>query len=326
MRGNGAGHDARQVVRAVADQRRALLSERRDDELAVFAVRQHRAGLRVDDLEVDEIVPVVHAALVRAAHADARAVHLGEAVNVVQLDAELVRDAAAHLVAPALAADDALSQVDFVADAALFDLLGQQQRVGRRGAEHRALHVLHHAQLLIRVAGAHRDDHRAELLRAVLEADARGPQAVSGRHLDTVARRDARHLVAALEELGPVLDVLLRVGDDDRRAGRARGGVDAHDLLLRHRGDAERIRVAQLFLVRERQLLKIRLVADHVDAVEFLLVEAAGQRLEAAHLALDPVELFLFHHHNRQVLSGFKAARPLQRARRRSARRKDRRF
>ena len=51
-----AGHDARQVVRAVADQRRALLPERRDDELAVFAVRQHRAGLRVDDLEVDEIV------------------------------------------------------------------------------------------------------------------------------------------------------------------------------------------------------------------------------------------------------------------------------
>ena len=43
-----------------------------------------------------------------------------------------------------LGADDALLQVNLVAQVALGDLLGEQQRVGAGGADDRGLQILHH--------------------------------------------------------------------------------------------------------------------------------------------------------------------------------------
>ena len=76
----------------------------------------------------------MHAAFVVAAHADAGAVDLGEAVDIVELDPQFRGDAAAHFLAPAFRADDALFEMDLVADAAAGDFLRQQQSVGRCGA------------------------------------------------------------------------------------------------------------------------------------------------------------------------------------------------
>src|SRR5664279_1968901 len=45
--------EARQVARAIADDRQRLLGERREHELAFGAVGKHRAGVRIDDLGIE---------------------------------------------------------------------------------------------------------------------------------------------------------------------------------------------------------------------------------------------------------------------------------
>ena len=237
-------------------------------------------------------------------HAHAGAVDLGEAVDVVELHAELAGDALAHLLAPALAADEALGEGELVADALLGDALGKQKGVARGGAQHRGLQVDHHAQLLFGVARAHGDGHGAKALGAELEADARGPQAVAGRDVDAVELGAADRLVAAGEHLGPVVDVLLGVGDDDGCAGGAARGVDAHDLLVRHRLDAQRVRLAQIGLLGEGKALEALLVGDlgDVDVGELPRVERAAL-LDGGELLQDRVELERLHLHGGPFLS-----------------------
>ena len=231
--------------------------------------------------------------------ADARAVDLGQTVDVEDLDAKLVGDALAHLLAPALGADDALAQVKLVPQAALLDLLGKQQRIAGRARDDGGAQVLHHPQLLFGVAGAHRDGHGAQALAAKLEADAGSPQAVARGDLDAVGVRDARRLVAACEHGGPIVDVLLRVGDDDRGARGARGAVDADDLLIRHRLQSQRVRLAQVGLFRERQLLEIflGLHVGQIDVLEFASIESRAV-LQGFELLFDDLKLLRPHLHS----------------------------
>ena len=56
-RARGRRQQARQVARAVADDRQRFLGERREDELALLAVGQHLAGLGVDDLGIEVVFP-----------------------------------------------------------------------------------------------------------------------------------------------------------------------------------------------------------------------------------------------------------------------------
>ena len=263
---------------AVPDEGRAFLDEGRDDDLAGLAVRNGLQGDRVDDLDVEEVVPVVHAGVILAADADAGAVDLGQAVDVVEFDAEFFGDALSHGVAPALGTDDTLLQVDLVLDAALLDLLGEEQRVGGCGAEDGGLHVDHHLELFVGVAGTHRDAHGAEFFRTGLEADAGGPETVTGSDVDAVLVRDAGHLVAAGEHGGPVIDVFASVGDDDRKAGGARGRVDADDLLFRSRHESEGVGVPKVRFLGEGEVLKVLDGGDSGNARFFKLfaVEAAG--------------------------------------------------
>ena len=57
---------------------------------------------------------------------------------------------------------------------------------------------------------------------------------------------------------------VLRIADDRGLAGRAARGVDAHDLLARHREQAERIGVAQVRLGGEREAGQILEVLELV--------------------------------------------------------------
>ena len=241
----------------------------------------------------------MHGGIRLAVDANARAVDLGQAVDVVELDAELIGDAPAHLLSPALGADDALAQLDLIANAALGNLLGQQQRIRTRSAQNRAFKVLHHLELLFRVARPHGDGHSAQTLAAGLEADAGGPQAVARRDLDAVLGRHSGILIAARELDGPVLDVLFRIRNDDRGPRRATGGVDADDLLLRHGAQPKRVRLAQIRLVGEGEFLEIFLRRDGVDidAREFLRIETVRNGNELLQLCLDYVELLFSHLH-----------------------------
>ena len=159
--GAGAGDDARKVVRAVADERRTLLAQRGENDFSHLAVGQHLARLRVDDLHVHEVFPNMHTVVSLAGDADARAVNLGQAIDIEDFDAQLVRDAVAHLLAPALGTDNALLQVELVAQAARGYFLGEQKCVARRAGDDRGMQVLHHLKLLLGVAGTHRDRHGA---------------------------------------------------------------------------------------------------------------------------------------------------------------------
>ena len=78
--------------------------------------------------------------------------------------------------------------------------------------------------------------------------------------------------------LGPDVDVLLGVGDHDRLAGRAAGGVQAHDLLHRAGEQAEGIGVAQVGLDRERQLGDVRQRSDRVRRQAALVHALAEER------------------------------------------------
>ena len=217
-----ARDDAGQVVCAVTDERSSFLHERCDDNLAPLAVRQVLSGLRIDDLEVNIVVPDMHVLGIRAVNTDTRSVDFRQSVDIVQLDAENSLDTLTHCFAPSLGTDDTLFQVDFIPDTAPLDLLSEEQSIGGCGAEDCGLQVHHHLQLLLCVAGSHRNRHRAELLAAVLETDARGPETVARSDVDAVLVRDARCLIAALEHLAPVVDILGCIRDDDREACGAR--------------------------------------------------------------------------------------------------------
>ena len=90
--------------------------------------------------------------------------------------------------------------------------------------------------------------------------------------------RDAGHLVAAGEHGGPVIDVFASVGDDDRKAGGARGRVDADDLLFRSRHESEGVGVPKVRFLGEGEVLKVLDGGDSGNARFFKLfaVEAAG--------------------------------------------------
>ena len=97
-----AGDYPRQVVSSVSDERRALLAKGGYDYLTHLAVGHGPAADGVDYLDIDIVVPVVHTAVVFAAYTDTRAVYLGQTVDIVKLDAQLVGNTLSHLFTPAL--------------------------------------------------------------------------------------------------------------------------------------------------------------------------------------------------------------------------------
>ena len=100
------------------------------------------------------------------------------------------------------------------------------------------------------------------------------------------ARPPAGGADRARDEIGPDLDVALRVADDGRLARRAGGGVHAHDLLARHGEQAERIVVAQVGLRGEGKLREVlerpEIVGMHARRVEARACNAARSRRRGA--------------------------------------------
>ena len=131
-----AGH-AGDVAGAVAQQRQRLLGQRREDELAVGAVRDEAAGLGVDDLDEEVVLLHVQAvARLRALGGDARADDLAQPVDVERLQAELGLELGAHGLGPRLGAEHADLERELVrADPRLAQALGDVQRVGGRAAQ-----------------------------------------------------------------------------------------------------------------------------------------------------------------------------------------------
>ena len=104
------------------------------------------------------------------------------------------------------------------------------------------------------------------------------------------------HRVAARHALGPLQELVLRVRHDDGGAGRAGGHVEFHQVLAINAVHLQRIRLAEVLLREERQLLQVveRLhVLRRTDpallqayAVEVVLPHALQRLLQALQLDL----------------------------------------
>ena len=245
----------------------------------------------------------MHAIVLVARNANARSIDFGKTVDVEDLDAQLGFNTMAHLFAPTLGTYNALLQSKLVADAALGNCLGKEQSIGGSGAQNSRLQVFHHAQLLFGVAWTQRNRHSAQLFSTKLEADASRPQAIARRNVNAVFVGDTHRFVAARKHRGPVINILLGIGNHHRNTRGARRRMDANDLFLGHGGQTQRIGLTQVSLFGERQLLKIfpGLNVRKIDALEFLRIEGRTllQRLE---LLLDEGELLVGQFHGSAFL------------------------
>ena len=93
----GEGAD---VPGAVAQQRKRLLCDGGEYQLALAALGQHLAGVRVDDLSDEVVLVDVHPSLGGALEGDTGAGQLGEPVDIIRLDAQGILNVLAHLLGP----------------------------------------------------------------------------------------------------------------------------------------------------------------------------------------------------------------------------------
>ena len=188
--------------------------------------------------------------------------HLRQAVDVIGLDVQALLDLVAHLIRPGLRAADAAFELDLVDLVLPLQRLGDMQEVTRRAGDHRRLEIDQHRDEFLRVAGGHRDDHRSQLLCAVMGAQSAGEQAVAVTHQDDVLSGHAGHRHAARHTLGPDIHITPRVGADLGFAGGAARRMDPDDLGARHRQKSQRISGRQILIGHERQLLDVLDPAD----------------------------------------------------------------
>ncbi|MOA07600.1 hypothetical protein D3C78_1273070 [compost metagenome] len=108
-------------------------------------------------------------------------------------------------------------------------------------------------------------------------AQAAGEQAVAVGDVHLVALAATGGADRARHHVGPGVDVVLRVADHGRLAGGAAGGVDAHDLALRHGEHAEGVVVTQVALAGEREFRQVRegfqVLGVYAEFIEALAVQ-----------------------------------------------------
>ena len=221
--GAGAGKDAGQVARAVADHRHRLPVERRHHQFAGFAIGEGRQRLRVDDLDDVGIFPDMQPVLLGTFESDARAVHLGKPERVVGLDAEHRFDAPPMLLGMRLGADDQRMQPRIPARVQPFgrENLVQPPQVAGNRMRHRRAEIPHQLDLAQAVAGAGGNRQAAESFDAVLEAEAAGEQPVTGHVLENVRLAHPGGVERARHQVRPAFEVMPVVKDDGRIARRA---------------------------------------------------------------------------------------------------------
>ena len=111
---------------------------RRKHQLALCSLRQHLAGIRVDNFCDKMILVDVHTGLRAAFIRNTRAGKLRQAVDIIRLDAEALLDILTHLLTPCFCAENTGLQMDLVPQAALVNRFSQIRRVGRCAAQNRS--------------------------------------------------------------------------------------------------------------------------------------------------------------------------------------------
>ena len=221
-----------------------------------LAVGQHCAGLGIDDLGVEVVLPDVEAVLAfDAFDRDARADGLGAAVYVDRLHVEAGLDLLAHRLGPWFGAVNAdLQRAAPRVQPQALELIGDRKHVGRRHGNDPGLEVADHPDLTLGEPARRRDHGAAQFLGAAVEAETAGEEPVAVGDVHHVARPRAGGAQAAGHEAGPHVEVGPRVAHDGGDARGAARGMDADNTRTGHRKQVEGIVEAEIILDREREL------------------------------------------------------------------------
>ena len=201
------------------------------------------------------------------------------------MDAQLLLDLVPHLLRPGLRPVQGCLQLDLVPDAHLLDGLRDMHQIGGRTQKPGNAEVDHHGNQLLRVACGHGHYRSAHLLRAVMAAQPSGEQAIAVGHLDDVLSAQAGHGDAAGHALAPDIDVPSGIAHHCGLSRGAAGGMDAHDLGVRHGEHPEGIGVPQIVLGGEGKPGQI------LQPTDVPRLQADGLHLLAVvlHVMVDPV-------------------------------------
>ena len=135
-------------------------------------------------------------------------------------------------------------------------------------------------------ASRYRHHGAAEPFGAVVRAQPAGEQAVAVGVVDDVAGLDPGAGERTRHHVGPAIEVGPAVADHRRLSGRARRSVHAQQLLARHREHAERVIVAQVRLLGERE------ARDVGEGLEMRRLHPGGVELlaEMRHAVVGPLQ------------------------------------
>ena len=233
--GATADAHAHVVAGAEAQQRRRAVDEMGQHEFALGPVgdRLRRAGLRIDQLDMDEAAAAeMHALLFLA---------LAPEGNGDVADAHRLDDARApgrfelgphrRLTAAGLARHHHPfhARLDEV-HAALARPFGEMQRIGGRQRHRGRFQKIDRRHQALGVPRADRDDTEAEALERVECRSSDERTGVVGRD-DALAARDSRGCVRARRRAHPDFEIGGGERNEARRPGRAAGRIDARDLV-----------------------------------------------------------------------------------------------
>ena len=267
------------ITRAVAQQRECFLGDGSEDQLALYAVRQHLTSIGVDDLGDEVVLIDVHACLFRALKGDTGPAQLSQAVDIKCLDTERILDALAHLLRPGLGAKNTGLQGDLVRGEPHFlHGLAQIGGVGRRAAEDGGLQIHDEHDLAFRIAAGGRDGQASDLVAAAVETGAAGKETVAVRDLADALIAAAGSNDRAGTAVFPQIDIGLRIKSYNTLAGGTAGGLDANAILEGCAHQAVGIGFAKVSLAQKRQLVQIFGTLDIIgrQALLFHLLTVIG--------------------------------------------------
>ena len=255
-RARGRCQQARQIAGAVANHREGFLGQRGEHQFAFGAVGQHFAGIGVDDFWVEMVFPnhrAVFGLNAFACHAGAH--DFGQAVDVDSVQTQIALNFSAHALAPRLGTKNAdLERNFFWRNAPALEFFSNHQRVRRRDHDDFGLEINDLLHLLFRLATRHRHHDATRALSAVMRAQAASKHAVAISVVQHVAGATTGRANRTRHQVGPVVDVVGGVADDDGFASGARRSVQARQLLAWHGKQAKRIVIAQIRFSHERKL------------------------------------------------------------------------
>ena len=262
----GAGQDD-DVAGAEAHQRLALAADMGQHQLAALAVapRQHRAGLRLDQLRVQHVERHEMQVGVELGLAGEVAEHVRHAVvGVARRQAPGGFQPAAEIgvVEPGLAAEQAQPQAE-VARLEIGKMLGddalEHRRVGGRAGDRGDPELADGADQQLRVADPEGDDGSARRLQRGVVGEPADPQPVIEAVNDAMAGAEPARRLGARADHGGLPGIAGGEREVHRRTRRSRGAVDADHLAGRRRqvvaeGRLFALALPQHLLVGQRQV------------------------------------------------------------------------